>query len=185
MGRKRTIDRDKVLDAAEAIVAREGAAGLTIDAVAREMGVTKGGIQYCYGSKDALIDALFERFGKGYETLFADIAGTSPGALERIAGHVGATHGSDALSNAKAAGLMATLIQSPEHLASTQAWYRSRIDGLDLTTEAGRRARLAFLATEGAFMLRFFNLLPMDATDWDAAFEDIRSLLPAPPARKR
>lgn len=32
MGRKRSIDRDKVLDAAETIVVRDGAKGLTIDA---------------------------------------------------------------------------------------------------------------------------------------------------------
>ena len=61
MGRRRTIDRDQLLDAAEAVIAREGAAGLTIDAVAKEMGITKGGVQYCFGTKDALIDAIFER----------------------------------------------------------------------------------------------------------------------------
>jgi len=182
MGRKRTIDRDKVLDAAEAIVAREGAAGLTIDAVAREMGVTKGGIQYCYGSKDALIDALFERFGKAYETRFAAVAGPAPTPLDRVAAHAGATCDADEISNAKAAGLMAMLIQSPEHLASTQAWYRSRIEGLDVTTEAGRRARLAFLATEGAFMLRFFNFMSIGPQEWQAVFEDIRALLAAPGA---
>lgn len=51
MGRRRTIDRDQLLDAAEAVIAREGAAGLTIDAVAKEMGITKGGVQYCFGTK--------------------------------------------------------------------------------------------------------------------------------------
>ncbi len=64
MGRRRTIDRDQLLDAAEAVISREGAAGLTIDAVAKEMGITKGGVQYCFGTKDALIDAIFERWGK-------------------------------------------------------------------------------------------------------------------------
>src|SRR5690606_31627342 len=54
-GRPRTIDRDKVLDAAEAVVMRAGAAGLTIDAVAREAGITKGGVQYAFGSKENLI----------------------------------------------------------------------------------------------------------------------------------
>ena len=39
--------------------------------------------------------------------------------------------------------------------------------------EEGRRARLAFLATEGAFFLRFFGLLPMDQKQWDATFSDI------------
>lgn len=63
MGRQRSIDRDKVLDAAEEIVATQGAAGLTIDAVAKAMGISKGGVQYCFGSKDALIDAMFDRWG--------------------------------------------------------------------------------------------------------------------------
>lgn len=43
MGRQRSIDRDKVLDTAEEIVATRGAAGLTIDAVAKAMGISKGG----------------------------------------------------------------------------------------------------------------------------------------------
>lgn len=63
MGRQRSIDRDKVLDTAEEIVATQGAAGLTIDAVAKAMGISKGGVQYCFGSKDALIDAMFDRWG--------------------------------------------------------------------------------------------------------------------------
>lgn len=54
MGRRRTIDRDQLLDAAEAVIAREGAAGLTIDAVAKEMGITKGGVQYCFGTTFAI-----------------------------------------------------------------------------------------------------------------------------------
>ncbi|SQI41513.1 Uncharacterised protein [Serratia plymuthica] len=41
MGRQRSIDRDKVLDAAEEIVANQGAAGLTIDSVAKAMGSPK------------------------------------------------------------------------------------------------------------------------------------------------
>lgn len=78
MGRQRSINRDKVLDAAEEIVANQGAAGLTIDSVAKAMGISKGGVQYCFGSKDALIDAMFERWGKAYDTLFDAIAGRTP-----------------------------------------------------------------------------------------------------------
>lgn len=70
MGRQRTIDRDKVLDAAENIVLNQGAAALTIDAVAKSMGISKGGVQYCFGNKDALIDAMFERWGYTYEQIF-------------------------------------------------------------------------------------------------------------------
>jgi AcrR family transcriptional regulator len=177
MGRQRSIDRDKVLDAAEEIVANQGAAGLTIDSVAKAMGISKGGVQYCFGSKDALIDAMFERWGKAYDTLFDAIAGENPSAITAVQAHMQATRSSDQASSAKAAGLMATLIQTPEHLDSTREWYRSRIAGLDLTTEQGRRARLAFLATEGAFMLRFFGLMNIDQQEWDAMFTDMQALI--------
>lgn len=138
MGRQRSIDRDKVLDIAEEIVATQGAAGLTIDAVAKAMGISKGGVQYCFGSKDALIDAMFDRWGSAYETLFKAIAGDDPSPQTAVRAHMLATHSSDQTASAKAAGLMATLIQTPEHLASTREWYRSRIAGLDLTTEEGK-----------------------------------------------
>ncbi|MGQ3294545.1 MAG: TetR/AcrR family transcriptional regulator, partial [Shinella sp.] len=60
-GRPRSIDRDKVLDAAESIVVESGAAGLSFEAVARAAGITKGGVQYCFGTKENLIRAMIER----------------------------------------------------------------------------------------------------------------------------
>ena len=87
------------------------------------------------------------------------------------------TNPAAAPASAKAAGLMATLIQTPEHLASTREWYRSRIAGLDLTTEEGKRARLAFLATEGAFMLRYFGLMDIGQAEWETMFADMQALI--------
>ena len=176
MGRRRTIDRDKVLDAAEAIIVRAGAAGLTIDAVARAMGITKGGVQYCFGSKDALIDALFERWDKAYNATFSEFVGDATDPVTMVQAHAAATRCSDVIANAKAAAFMATLIQTPEHLKGARAWFRSRIAGLDLATVRGRRARLLFLATEGAFMLRYFGLMDMDEAEWDDIFGDLASL---------
>lgn len=177
MGRRRTIDRDQLLDAAEAVIAREGAAGLTIDAVAKEMGITKGGVQYCFGTKDALIDAIFERWGKAYDSLFEAVAGKQPTPLTRVRAHAEATQRSDELSSSKAAALMAALIQTPEHLEGSNQWYRSRLEGLDLSAPEGRRARLAFLAVEGAFMLRYFRLMDIGQDEWDSMLDDVRALL--------
>ncbi|MDQ7990480.1 MAG: TetR/AcrR family transcriptional regulator [Candidatus Dactylopiibacterium sp.] len=177
MGRTKTIDRDAVLDAAGAIIHASGAAALTIDAVARAAGISKGGVQSCFGTKDALIDALFERWSASYEQCFHAVAGPAAGPRTRVRAHAEATRRSDAVSSAKAAGLMAALLQSPEHLGSTRAWYAGRLAGLGAQSAADRRARLAFYATEGAFMLRFFGLLEIDATEWDALFGDVAGLL--------
>src|SRR5512146_2760569 len=52
---------DRLLDAAESVVAREGVGNLTLEAVAREAGVSKGGLLYHFPSKSALVTAVVER----------------------------------------------------------------------------------------------------------------------------
>ncbi len=53
--------RDRILDAAETIVADEGARRLTIDAVVKKSGFSKGGVLYNFPSKVALIEGMIER----------------------------------------------------------------------------------------------------------------------------
>lgn len=177
MARPRKIDRDQILDAAETLVRTRGAAGLTIDAVARACGITKGGVQYSFATKDALIDAMFARWDREYDRRFEARAGADAAPPERIRAHVHAMQEIDEVSMTKAASLMAALLQTPEHLASTRAWYAARLAGLDTTTPEGRRARLAFLACEGAFMLRFLRFMEMDEAEWQAIFADITAML--------
>lgn len=50
--------RTRLLDAAAAVIAVHGAQDLTLDAVAREAGVSKGGLLYHFPSKAALVQAL-------------------------------------------------------------------------------------------------------------------------------
>lgn len=103
MARPRSIDREKLLDAAEELVREKGAAGLTIDALARACGVTKGGVQYCFGTKDELIAAMFSRWDRDYERMFAELAGPSSDPARRVRAHAASMHASDDVSMAKAA----------------------------------------------------------------------------------
>jgi AcrR family transcriptional regulator len=178
MGRRRTIERDKVLDAAEAVVLAVGAGGLTIDAVAKASGITKGGVQYCFGNKDGLIDAMMERWFAQFDSAVAAEGGDDPDPLKAMRAHVSVTARMDMADKARTSGMMAALLQREEHMAKNRAWYRARLDGLDLSTEAGRRARLMFLATEGVFLLRGFGFLEMNAAEWQDMFADILKLLP-------
>lgn len=61
VGRKRVIDQQAILDAGEAVVARLGAANLTLDAVAEEAGISKASVIYDFKTKQALIEAIVER----------------------------------------------------------------------------------------------------------------------------
>jgi AcrR family transcriptional regulator len=52
--------RERILAAAVQVAIREGISAMTLDAVAREAGVSKGGLLYHYSSKDELIAAMLE-----------------------------------------------------------------------------------------------------------------------------
>lgn len=183
MGRQRTIDRDKLLDTIFEIVMEQGAAALTIDSVAKKMGISKGGVQYCFSSKEAMIDAMFEHWEGHYETRFNEVIKNDNLPVTRVKAHIHATHNHDKVSFAKGASLMAALLQTPEYLKSTKEWYHERLEGLDTSTEDGKRARLAFLATEGSFLLRYFGLMDIDDNEWQSIFEDIDSMLIQPKSK--
>ena len=63
--------RRSVLDAAADLVATEGAAKLTLDAVAERVGLSKGGILHHFATKDSLIAAMIEDVVTQFE---ADLA---------------------------------------------------------------------------------------------------------------
>lgn len=63
--------RDKVLDAYSALLYAEGERAATMDAVAARAGVSKGGLLYHFPSKEALGEAVLERFREQAE---ADVA---------------------------------------------------------------------------------------------------------------
>ena len=181
MGRRKTIDRNVLLDEAEKIVGEQGAKALTIDALARAAGITKGGVQYSFRNKEALLDAIFDRWDQQYNALYLSIAGTNPSALGKVAGHVETTRQADDSANARAASLMTALLENPKQLAASRQWYRDIIAGLDLSQASHRRARLAFLASEGAFLLRSLGLMAIDDDEWQDMLQDISAtLLKAP-----
>src|SRR5215813_12535821 len=53
--------QDTILDATETVVARQGVASLTLDAVAAEARLSKGGLLHYFPSKDRLVEALVSR----------------------------------------------------------------------------------------------------------------------------
>lgn len=71
---RRTL-RDTLLDAAETVVIRRGIANLTLEAVATEAGLSKGGLLHHFPSKDRLVEAMVQRsadtwrkcYTEGYE----------------------------------------------------------------------------------------------------------------------
>jgi AcrR family transcriptional regulator len=130
--------RRALLDAAARSVLVHGP-GVSLDVVAREAGVSKGGLLHHFRTKDelltALVDDLFEQFDRAVRDR-VDPDDTAPGRLLRA--YVRATfdeleHGQDAVEQTT---LMATLGSFPELTRRSQERYRRwnetlAEDGLD------------------------------------------------------
>jgi AcrR family transcriptional regulator len=69
--------RDELLDAAEEILCDQGSTALTLAAVAERAGVSKGGLLYHYGSKEALIKGMVERLIDDFDELVAAQTGAT------------------------------------------------------------------------------------------------------------
>jgi AcrR family transcriptional regulator len=77
--------RTRILDAAEAIVQSRGVAGLTLEAAARDAGVSKGGLLYHFASKEALLDALLRRLAGFMEQEYRACVAAQPEGAGRVA----------------------------------------------------------------------------------------------------
>ena len=61
--------RQRLIEAALRITSQHGASALTLDAVAREAGVSKGGLLHHFPNKEALIEAPIQQFLADFEAL--------------------------------------------------------------------------------------------------------------------
>ncbi len=70
--------KNRILDAAETIVLRDGVAHLTLDAVAQETQMSKGGLLYHFRSKDELIRGMIRRLHDQFEAEIERLKAADP-----------------------------------------------------------------------------------------------------------
>ncbi|MGB3338353.1 MAG: TetR/AcrR family transcriptional regulator [Devosia sp.] len=183
MGRKRVIDQDQVLNAAERVVARDGAARLTLDAVAIEAGISKASVLYDYKSKQALIAALVER------SVAADNA-FNAGMTEKLAGEPNAAIRGRLLAAAEpfpddfravALNLCAALAQDAELRQTIQRNQAEVIGTITVGSANPRGALLAYLALEGLKLLESLDYYTWPRAERDRILREINWLIDAEP----
>jgi AcrR family transcriptional regulator len=77
--------RTRILDAAEAIVQARGVPALTLEAAARDAGVSKGGLLYHFASKEALLAAMLGRLAEAISRDFDAVVAAQPEGRGRVA----------------------------------------------------------------------------------------------------
>jgi AcrR family transcriptional regulator len=146
----RTDTRTKLITAAAAVIRRDGAQALTLDAVAAEAGVSKGGLLYHFRSKRELLDGLVARWLDEFQEDIDAAGGTFP------AGYVRASDG----AKAEEGGLLAALVADPAVLAAVRERYATWQDRV--ATEGGDpvEATVARLAADGLWLADLLGMAP-------------------------
>jgi AcrR family transcriptional regulator len=158
----------RILDAAETVVVRDGARNLTLDAVAEQSGISKGGILYHYRTKEDLAAAMVERSCAWFDDAVADAAKDDPEATGRFTrAYIRTSLGMTALTGAGfdslCSSITTALLSFPERLKPVveqgeRTQRQIEGDGLDPVL-----ATIIRLAVDGLWLSENFNLMRFDA----------------------
>jgi AcrR family transcriptional regulator len=154
--------REVILQAADRVVVEEGVAGMTLEAVARGAGVSKGGLLYHFPSKEALIRGMIGRLIEGFRDAlgreFAEERTSTSGRWLRA--YIRASFDEDRWYLEVSAGLLAAVAEDPTLLdplrkafEDGQRW--AERDGLDPAD-----ATLVRLAADGLFFAELLGFAP-------------------------
>lgn len=186
MGRKRVIDQDRILDAAERVVARDGAVRLTLDAVALEAGVSKASVLYDYKSKQAMVEAVVERAFRADNAFHHAVTqGLGPVDSPTIRGRIAAAAvpPTDSI-NAVALNLTAALALDQGLRTRMQANQQTVLAAIADTSASPRGARLAYLALEGLKLLEHLDFHRFDPAERQTILREIEWLVECQPQPK-
>lgn len=149
--RTRAESRERILDAAVRLVVAQGAAHVTLRAVALTAGITKSGVLYQFRTKQALLEAMLDRHLDDCSDRVrpARETGGSPGP---VAARLAALGVLGDQRRPLAVALLAAAAQSPALMARVRSQYSTTLEELEETPDAFAQAALLLLAADGLLL---------------------------------
>jgi AcrR family transcriptional regulator len=185
--------RDKILDATERVILRDGPRGVSVDAVLAESGMSKGGFFHHFPTKAALLAGLLERLSRSVEVIAAasmrgDSRRRGRALRAQIAGAFDLPPGERERTRTLVLALIAGVIESPEVAAQAR---KANRDALATASDEGidRGAALCVhLALDGYVLGEIFKTIKLDRDDQEALRTTLFALVdttPRPARRSR
>lgn len=171
--------RAAILAAAERITARRGSAHLSIEAVAAEAGLSKGGVLYHFPSKVRMLESLVELHVSRTEAALArhrpDTETPAPNGLAHAL--IATFRERRDATPQNATGLFAALAENPEFLDPARSFQADLVARLRADADDPDLAVIVFLCMEGLQSLRLFGSACLDESDTETVLRRLQALL--------
>jgi AcrR family transcriptional regulator len=172
--------RAQILTAAHTVVRQNGTDALTLDAVAKEAGVSKGGLLYHFPNKESLIQGMVQSLIEEFEeAIRVEIAqDPTPEKAGRFArAYIRATFNSDYPLPALSESMLAAVALNPTLLHPLQQAFESwqvRLldDGIDPAI-----ATIIRTAADGIWFAELMNFAPPTEPLRNAVYQKLLSLI--------
>jgi len=171
---------ERIRRAAAALIRREGAGNLTLAAVAKTAGISKGGLLYHYPNKRALLQGLLEHLLSTREGVSAQLTGDihSDANASKAAAVVNAVIDADfdlpADERVMAQALLAASSEDPTLLAPAKAHLSSLFSTL-VADPSETEAQSILLASQGLQLLEMLGLLTLAEADRQRIRQHLKS----------
>lgn len=159
--------REKIIDAAMAVVRDQGVARLTLDEAARVAGVSKGGVLYHFKGKDDLIRGMVQRLIDQCDQLNREHYERQPDGPYRWARtlvHACFDPNGPAFDPVGGA-LLAAVTVNPDLVAPIQAMYDRWMERIQSDSPDLERAGLVCSAMDGVYFQRLMGIRVGEAAD--------------------
>lgn len=164
--------RNVALDAALVIIARDGPGRLTLDSIARESGLSKGGVMHQFRTKEGVLKALLERqmahFGE-FSTRYRAKAGAES-ANPELATDIATVREATNTQNSTALALLAAMVESPDLMAVTRESDLRNIAAIKAEAADPELAMLRWAAARGLLLGALFGMSPLGKPERDRLF---------------
>ncbi|KRD99922.1 hypothetical protein ASE63_10430 [Bosea sp. Root381] len=179
MGRHRKHDPEEVLNAAERVVLRRGAAGLSIDAVAKEAGIAKSSVLYDYKSKSAVLEALVGRIIAAEDRKVAiAVAAAEATANPELFGRIEAVAAGQPSADERAVVMAVSAAASAEDAfqRSMREWLARDLEAIHSGGEKPFAALMAYLALYGLATIEYQGFREFEPSERAAILDGIKNI---------
>ncbi|MFQ3545504.1 TetR/AcrR family transcriptional regulator [Halobacillus rhizosphaerae] len=173
----RSSRKTEILHAASKIVSEEGIFNLTLEAVAKQAGISKGGLLYHFPSKEALVKGMVEHLAANYQEKIRENAEADPVKKGRwTRSFLDVTFNQSYENKDMNAGLMAAKAVNSDLLHPIREAYSNwqheiENDGLDPV-----QATIIRLAIDGIWLSELFDIYQIETTKKDEVYRTLKAL---------